>query len=241
MSSYPFEITDNHKTYKVTFLQSVILKMEYDSSKESYKQFARFFYDAFQLQLIEQQFNVKNTDAIRLRSDNHAYRAKFSRNFIEFIVNGDAYVNYHTSLLPFINKVSEYLERIDGNILNVSIEKINIWPLAKGEIDSPEDFINTVISENLRNSPGLIAGDNAFIEYTDKDLDDSLLIRFGFIPFMKEQNDQPARIVLDTLCNHDNGGLEPSLLPVTTKRLNDILYDAYHWSVTKDVIDIMDL
>lgn len=241
MSCYPFEITDSHKTYKVTFLQSVILKIDYDSSNESFDLFARFFDDAFQLQLIEQQFNVKNTDAIRLRSDNHAYRVKFSRNTIELIINGDSYVNYKTSLLPFVNKVSGYLEKIKGNILNVSIEKIDIWPLAKGEIESPEDFINTVISCDLRNAPDLVPGDNAFVEYTDKESGDSLLIRFGFIPFIKEQNDQPARIVLDTLCNHDNGSVEPSLLPEITKRLNDVLYDAYHWCVSKDVIEIMDL
>lgn len=241
MSCYPFEITDCHKTYKVTFLQSVILKIDYDSSNESFDLFARFFDDAFQLQLIEQQFNVKNTDAIRLRSDNNAYRAKFSRNAIELIINGDSYVNYKTSLLPFVNKVSCYLEKIKGNILNVSIEKIDIWPLVKGEIESPKDFINTVISCNLRNAPDLVSGDNSFVEYTDKESGDSLLIRFGFIPFIKEQNDQPARIVLDTLCNHYNGSVEPSLLPEITKRLNDVLYDAYHWSVSKDVIEIMDL
>lgn len=241
MRCYPFKITDNHKTYKVTFLQSVILKMEYDYSNESFEKFAQFFNEVFKLQLIEQQFNVKNTDAIRLRSDNHAYRVKFSKNTIEFIINGDSYVNYEKSLLPFINKVSKYLEQIKGNILNISIEKIDIWPLAKGKIDSPEDFINTIISENLRNAPDLVSGDEAFVEYTDKDSGDSLLIRFGFIPFVEEQNDQPARIVLDTLCNHDNDSIAPSVLSGITKRLNDILYDAYHWSVTEDVIDIMDL
>lgn len=239
--SYPFKITDNHKTYKVTFLQSAILKLEYDAANESFALFSEFFENIFHLKLIEQKFNLKNTDAIRLRSDNNAYRAKFSKNNIEIIVNGNAYVNYKESLLPFVSQISDYLCKINGDILGASIEKIDIWPLVKGRIDSSEDFIKAIISQDLRNCPDLTSDkDGSFVEFRDTDFGDSLLIRYCFIPFIEELKDQPARIVLDTLCQHNAKKIKPTDLPETVRRLNGILYDAYHWSVEEDVIKIME-
>lgn len=239
MSCYPFKITDRHKTYKITFLQSVIIKMEYDSSNETFQKFSDFFSDVFKLPLTEQEFNLKNTDAIRLRSENKAYRVKFSKNCIEFVINGDAYVNFNTSALPFIRQFSDYLEITNSVVTDISIEKIDIWPLANGEIPSPSEFLNTVISENLRNSSEHISDDEAIVEYRDSDNGESLLIRFCFIPFKADIEGQPPRIVLDTLCSHENESIEPSLLAGIAKRLNDILYDAYHWSVTDEVVEIM--
>lgn len=240
MCAFPFEISKNRTTYKVTFLQSVFLKMEYDPRKETSSKFAHFFKDTFGIDIDVRQYNVKNTDAIRLRAANGSLRFKISNDTIEFIISGESYINFEKSLRPYIEKIANYLSDIQSSINNLSIEKINIWPLINGNVDDPDDFINVIISSNLRDTQENNKKEISFIEYSDPQFQDSLLIRFGYIPFTAQRKEQPSRIILDTLCKHDSVISPENLIPAAI-RLNDILYSAYHWSVTENVIKSMKL
>lgn len=241
MNPYPFKIPSEHKTFNVTFLQSVILKIEYDYSKESYNEFADFFRKSFNLNLSENQFNLKDTDAIRIVSKNKEYRVKFSKSLVELVLAGDTYTNFDSSLAPFISNFASYVDSLDGKVLSISINKIDIWPSQELTDSNLKTFTEAILSHNLLISPFINREEGGFfLKFNDDENNDVLLIREAFFPYTDENPDLYARLVLDSMVKHEEPCVAANELSAIARRLNDVLYSAFIWCVSAEVIKIME-
>lgn len=231
MMSYPFpHIT--HKRYQLTFLESVKLMMVYDGQNDMYDAFKAFFEEFFKISITPKQFDIKNADALRLRDSKSEERFKFSRNVVEVIIDGESYINFDTSLMPFISSFQDYLQKIGGDVHNLTIEKINLWP-AQDAKATQNDLMNVIFSKNLLQHPSDSEGEMKVCEFKVGDSITSIVIRYGVIA--KEDS---RTLILDTVCNKSAKVRAEDIIPIA-REMNQFLFDTYHWSVTPEVIKAM--
>lgn len=242
MQPYPFKHISDHRTYKNTFLQTARIRISYTGDTDDFEPFKTYLHNAFGLSITKELYGLRNSDALRLKAADGKLRAKYTEHTAEYLISGDIYIDFEKSFVPFLDKTQNFLNKAQKQVLSLSIEKIDIWPIVKGDIQDPSAFLNVIISENLRQFRNLVAEDSIyFTEFYDEENQDSLLVRFGFIgaDTVDIPNKQPARIILDTLCKHDEQFNADSLLSLARK-MNNVLYDAYHWAVSPEVIQIME-
>lgn len=239
MNPYPFQTDKQNKhTYKVTFLESVVVRVEYSDIHETADVFSKFMEQEFGIEMDQARFTLKNNDCYTIKDSASSKKIKFSKRLIEIRMDGADYVNFRQSILPEFEKVKDYLAGINSEAGYMAIEMIDIWPTQVGGKIDEETFRRVVFSKELLSGSITLKEDLSFADFINQEQNDILTIRHGFIPYDDKFIDQPARLVLDTICRHE-GALKPSELISTAVRLNDVLYAAYHWSVTDDVIKVM--
>lgn len=237
MRAYPFEIHAEKETYSFTFLNTVIIRIDY-AGKESIENFSVFIKDMFGLDVTDAMYNVKNADALRLVNKDRSVRFKFSSNETEIILNGSGYVNFERSAFPFIERVADYIEGINGKVVRTFIEKVDLWPIMDDNQVDKIGFLKSLFSFQLLSEYGTGAENVRMLEYGDDRLADQLIIKFGFMPGVKDNPEQPPRGVLDIITINE-GAIEPRDFRDVANRLNAVQYAAYHWAVTPEVIGIM--
>lgn len=234
MSTYPFPHIERSGSYKITFLESVKLHVAYECDKENYANFKKFFEDFTCLSLDEKRYETKKISAMRLTGDNGAFTLKFAKSSIDFSINGQAYVGFESNFEVFLRKFSSFLEAIGSDAKEISIEKINLWPMCLDGIEvNINEFKDLVFSKEIRD----IRCDDTGIgikESKDPENGWALLLKYG----VAERSDSVLTLILDTKCIKTVNVLPPYLIEEMSN-LNQILYDVYHWSVTQDVINVM--
>lgn len=233
-----------HRTFKRTFLQQteVILKFTPAIADRDFQARLRtYFKSVFKLDLSDK--GDTETNHAEITSDHEQKKFIFDLNQVKFIIGADSYKTFTDSAIPMIGMLLRFMTdvaRVDS-ISQLNIVKINIWPI-KSE-DSFSNFTN-------------------MIRYTfeEKYVSDMLSYKF-------DDNPQPVRLS-KTTCNEINEKITlESILSaeVVSKEkvnlglvlngsvknvavndilsdaitLNDIIYQGFMESVSKNIIYFM--
>jgi len=60
---------------------------------------------------------------LRIKGDEGVATLKFAKNFVEFSINGQAYIGFETNYRDFLSKFSSFLKSIESDASEISIEK----------------------------------------------------------------------------------------------------------------------
>lgn len=236
MTLWPFPHIDKHNTYAITFLESVIVKIQSPMEKESYQSFSNFIKESFGMDVSQERYNLINADPVRLRNNDRSVVVKFNGEGMEFSISGKGYHNFQNSAMPLINLFRQYIEEIETFVKQISIETIDVWPFPT------ETVVNASVAAAAFFSKDLIKtlGDPKIIQGKEfnRNNHDSMIIKYGFVKQSPDNPQQPDRLILDEMAIHDRE-ISASALSEVAMRLNDWLYDAFHWAVSDNVLQVM--
>lgn len=234
-SSIPFPIVE-HKRYNLTFLSSVKLVVAYRGENENFEGFRDFFKSFFKIDVTKQQYDIKNADALRIRSSESEEKYKFSRNFAEVIIDGNSYIDFETSLRPFASALQGFLMSISAVVLNLKLEKVNLWPAPSKDGFSRDQLMKAIFSDNILSNTS--ENDDALhikeFNLTKSDMGVSVVVKYGVV-----SDPDSSTVILDTICDQAVGTVADEVVK-TLLKMNQLLFDAYHWAVNDEVIEVMD-
>lgn len=234
------------KVYKHTFLQQVDVNLEYPIIKkdELTSDFVRlagaFFRNHFQTELNEIPLSKKN---IFLKNDERQLAFRFTPIASMLSVGYKNYKTFYDSVLPYIYPLKEYVFKVLGrNEVRTYLRKVNVFSVEKQtELDQEKQdrlFLQNVISSDFLNTDAsksevIIEGENTEVSVRSFQIDGfTLELRTYFL----HQKEGLSSLYLDSIMSFD---ADVSNVEDMLKMANDILFDAYHWSVSEGIIDIM--
>lgn len=238
MSYYPFSLNFTHETYKVTFLQTVSIEIKYNDEHETFEAFHDLLKGCFGIDLPEERYSVKSATSLRLRKDDNLQRIKFAPGYVEYVVSGQGYKNFQSSIQPFLRCMVSFFKAIDTSATDLIIEKINIWPVANDVAVDEKKFTDIIFSKELLEYEKMTDGPISWFEITDTENYNTLIVKHGFLSEGQDATSSPQRLILDTAIQHSEPIPSDKLCSVADE-LNHILHGAYLWSVTQDVKDAM--
>lgn len=244
---------ETHKVYKNTFLQHVGVAMAFPKitpakAGESFDKDMDLFFERF-LQPLKYNHDFFEKGIFIHGGNEDQYRMEFTPEYIYAEISRTKYRSFAETVLPMIAlpKVMAFSVLKLGNIRNLSIRKINIFPFgATAEalrtdsnkvyesLLSPE--FNALEVKNSIKDKGYVTPvlEREFI------LDDyKYQFKTGIIADKKL--DGRYYLMLDSSVQYAKslkileGSIDRRLIEE-----NDLMYDLFHWCVTKSVIDIMD-
>lgn len=239
MNPIPFQHYSHHHTYGLTFLESVVIKLRYDGGNGSYDSFKRFVEGSFGAKVSIERYNLINVDPVRLKNADRSVIIKLLSGGMEICISGGGYRNYNESARPVLSLFERYLMEIGASVTQLSVEMIDVWPFtvdrvvdikAAAKVFFSSSILKEIGYDNLLEIPGK--------EFKDEKNNDLVIVKYGFIRGEQDNPHQPDRLILDSIALHDDGFL-PSSLTQIAKRLNDLLYDAFHWAVSQEVLNVM--
>lgn len=243
---YPFEHKE-HEVYANTFLQSIGVEYHYGSKSKGIRpeSINRFMKDKFKLDI---DFS-KMSFPINISSKDHLVKMSFGETVFKLQVKVNAYAGFST-LYPFLETGKNFMSLIkEDNVKKLAIRKINMWPYknVRGANTAKEIILKKIFSKELLegiNAASLgntssVMWDKVF-ENKNDDIQEKINIKFGFLfPENNLLNDVPDDIlILDTSIEQDVD-LDSASIINSLKEMNQVLFDAYHWSVNPSIIDIM--
>lgn len=235
MHGFPFPHKERSRSFKITFLESVKLKVVYDPEMEDYAKFKDFFEGYTSLSLDKDRYETKKISSLRIVAEDGVTTLKFAKNFVEFSISGHSYTGFETNYKTFLEKLSLFLSSINSSASEISIEKINIWPMdIESGITDIKEVKDVIFSEEVQ---GIACDGNGIgiKEFKDSQNKVALLLKYGVL----EQKDSELVLILDTKCVNLEEIQANKLLP-EMGNLNQLLYDAYNWAVTEEVLDAME-
>lgn len=239
MSKFPFQhIERPDKAYRITFLESVSLQISYDSSKETFEKFKAFFEDyTGGLVIDNNRYTEKKISSLRIKSDGGLVSLKFARDFVDFTVDGSRYIRFDEIFKPFLASFSRFLESIESIVKELSLEKVNIWPVSPEQNKNLAQIVDAIFSKEIQTEIPLEFGKMSSRLYESSDDESVILIKYGLMA--EKDSEEYPKLVLDTKCVTVNA-FESCLLEKNASYNNQNLYDAYRWAVTEKVIKAMD-
>ena len=256
MDKYPFEHKE-HKVYKHTFLNETQVAMIFDeitdemlSDEGVAMKFETYFKRFFRSD--DKASDFKTREVISKVDKEKSLRFDITKNYIFLSVSHDKYVNFIESVMPFVVGMKAFVFGVLGysNVKNLLVRKTNIFPfniqdaemtphvgaMVKRAMLSPE-----LLTQNVTNSAEGIAGAFGTVDAREMTINDrfSLLLRSGLAT--PKGNDKRYSLILDSAIQFseavpvEEGGIDRRLV-----EMNDILFDAYHWSVNRKVIALME-
>lgn len=245
----PFEHVE-HKVYKNTFLQSVFVDLQFsysdDYQDDRYKShFEEFLSKYFAITLNEYQPDK----FIHIRNNTNKSEIIFGSNHAISMIPHDGYVSFEESAQPQARKLRLFIEEVPERkvVDKLSIRKINAWQLNdvpdKPDFDKEifnqfftSNFITSKTTADLDKNEEKIPNIKKYF-FSDKDI--SITIRTALVPL--NDSKKTLNLILDTEATME------SALPIETKQiatclanLNDVLFNAFHWCVNKEIISLMD-
>lgn len=243
--AYPFASQEQHVVYKNTFLQNTfaefyftpIVEKEWDGGSRLYSFLRKYFHVDAKKAWDEME------NGVSLNNQDLDVTLHFSKDYALVRVGRKNYQAFATSVMPYLFLLKAYVKEVLARdaIKSLKVRKINLWPYDQVQSQKPlgdEDILKTFLSDELRK-----------IKSDDKDSDGHVLnmchfdqretsldIKYGIV----KTNDVPA-VVLDSTATSEQ--TQPTNLGEVESKLdelNNILYDAYHWSVTENVIRWME-
>lgn len=243
--AYPFPHQEQHKIFKNTFLQNTFAELHFPQIT------AGEWNNGVQIQFfLNKYFHINTTitwDNIQkgfsLTNKDTDVTIHFSKDFVGVRVGRKNYQSFATSVMPYLYLLKGYVKEalLRDNVASIEVRKINLWPYYEEESKNQlgeHGILRTILSEPLiNNAKGgkEIEGVQLHTqEYQERET--SICIGYGIT-----KNDSGPIVILDTTAKSEQ--TQPtSLSDVEAKldELNNFLYDAYHWSVTENVIQWMD-
>lgn len=238
MASYPFPHIECHNTYGITFLESVVVKLAFNGEKGTYGLLSEYLEKSFGAKISKEKYDLLNADPIRLRDANGAMHIKIFRNAIELYISGKAYTNFQNSASFYVSSFSEYLQGIDSVANQLSLEMIDVWPFQNNAPIDMKIAIPAFFSDEFVGMMGADLDGFATKEFRDGASGDFVVVKYGCVNELADNPRQPKRLILDTMAVTE-GALAPDRLLAVATRLNNTLYDVFHWAVSENVINAM--
>lgn len=238
MSAYPFPHIECHKSYEITFLESVIAKLTFNGEGGSYDILSRYLDRSFGAEISKEKYDLLNADPIRLSNGQRSMAVKIYRNAIELFISGKAYTNFQESVAQYIISFAGYLTDIGSVVNQLSLEMIDVWPFQNNVPIDMSIAIPAFFSEGFIRRIGF--NPNAFSskEFRDDSSGDFVVVKYGCVNEQPDNPSRPKRLILDTMALTEST-LEPEQLLDAASRLNNALYDVFHWAVSDNVIKAM--
>lgn len=235
MITSPFpHIERPDEAYLMTFLESVSLQITYNPARETFEIFKKFF-DGYtkMLALGETRYEEKKLSSLRIKSDKGLVSLKFAKDFVDFTIDGSVYGRFEKMYGDFLTAFSDFLDSIGSDVVEMSIDKVNLWPMLSDSDDNINQAVNAVLTNELLTSIPMKSNEMASDVSKVEDVD--VLVKWGL---MKEVDAQDSCIVLDTK-SVSQRPFKASELYERANHQNQILYDVFRWAVTDDVIKAM--
>lgn len=238
--AFPFTLTSKKEIFKGTFINEVSFKLYLPAEKEmvSYDKSSKLFKKLFGLNFDEFEYKRLISTRVRVGNSTDSVVFEFSTKFIKITINQSEYESFSTSLLPLIEKLSEAYSDWFDYCDKIELKYIDVWPMADIEnIDDSKMILmeNALFSYDMRSKSKVT--DNNFKYLQLDDVDFTLDLQYG--NFITEEESQNSGIALQTKCSSKSKKLKCGDIPKFSKNQNKILYNAFLWAVTPDVLNAM--
>lgn len=240
----PFKDT-SHRLFKNTFLQNVFAGISFkadEAMSEEMRQEAHSF--------INQQFGLEATstfpkEAMSITSSDGMISFFFDKESASVRVGARNYRSFVDNVVPQITKLDKYVGIMKAAIVSrIGLRKINIWPILA---DNPDELKESEITKELFSSELLSEKSTTL---TDKEKNIPLLGKYEWkdnaltitvrTAFMRDDSDTKKRNVVLDIEAMLGGPMAKEAAASQFNILNDVLFDAYNWCVSPNVIRIME-
>lgn len=248
MNNLPFESTALQH-YENTFLQRVAVVFSYpELKKENVSddfsvEFRKFLSVNFGLQIGDEQENAFWNDSIRLTRNDESMVWMLGSSQIMVMLGTKDYQTFVDSVLPAVYKMRKFVEKVLGQnaVTELRIRKINIWQF---ETDNNNKLTFDKIRSSVLSTDLLNLKTNTYLEESEKPLQNfkKILYKDGndelYLRHFVNTINKATLLYLDTERVHIESvhldKIEDALM-----EMNKELYDAYHWCVSPQIIEIM--
>lgn len=246
MEHFPFTKT-KYRQYKHTFLQNVMVSFNFDSTVEvsvaddSFADYSKAFFGLEKSGTLSKAISISRKD--------NAQSFLFAHNHAEIFMNGQKYEGFSDTAIPMIFKMRKFFNdvvRVE-KINSVSIRKINVWNIKKNGKDdiNPQEVMKLILSQNLLSE---LSNENLndeeraipnFLKSEWKEDQRLVTIRTALIP-PASTKDEFYHLLLDTQAFEiPTDGYTVDEVSGKLLDLNSIMFYAYHWCVSEEVLTVM--
>lgn len=252
--AYPFPHQEQHKVYPNTFLENTsvsLIACHWDGvfSSDFEKLYPKFVDSFFHLPKSVEDFKKQKEMSVSAPEDGLTYSFKPDKAYIRR--DRKSYISFLSSIMTEILPLKVFLFDVMkfSSIENLQVRKLNILPI---EAESDDEIRN-----KLMDVYRFLYSDD-FLKYVQDatlPIDAPWILNFRKAVFSEGDNEVTLRIgiakannkehiynvVLDSSarCSKpsiiEEGSVDRKLL-----KLNDCLYDAFHWCVKEDIIQLME-
>lgn len=250
MEKYPF-IHQEHQTYKNTFLQNVMISIRFAEKEDD------FFDRNFETKLcdyLKTMFGfdkgLKKVDFVKqgftLTSKSSDVMLSFQNGLIEAKIGCNSYTGFINAFSPFFTRFKFFLKNVMDTceLDHIKERKVNIWQFENKDKIDYKQVAQMVFSRNLnsKESNSDIDSETESLikkkirwEFDYKDKSYKALVRTGFLN-VKENF---YHLVLDSIVVKDDKTIKVDDMDEEYIKINDILFDAYHWAVSEQTKYLM--
>ncbi len=236
-----------HTTYTHTFLHWVIIQIRYSCVKgDHYESYKRFFDKFHGLDFTQSKYEAMKTVPVRIKAGNGGSSLKLDDSFIQVRIHGPFYKNFEKSLMPFLNAISALMCDLKASVSKIELRKINLWGyhddnnitqklmkmVLSADLNAAWSPIEKEVEEDEEIQLTRLFGEELLSGHTS-----TYVLAFGYIKPMNDPN-KMSRIILD-MQGEVESELQPSQIIPMFKELNGRIYDMFHWSISKQSIDIL--
>lgn len=240
----PFPHIESHKVFPFTFLLRTSFQVSFapvDLKKNS-SAFVDFFKLEFNVTLTDSQLNLLDAKGLSLKSEDEGLTWVISNGSIAVDIEHNRYVSFDESLSPIVQKIEEFLNRIGTVCRLINLQKIDLFPFDNKIKEKVDSCWNAVFSSSFlkaRLSEPLTCDDTSCFYINNFDGTDgiNMTIISGYIIENDDESKQPSRYVMDCRATYNS---ETKSIAATTRKMNNLLYDAFIWSMSPMVISLME-
>lgn len=249
--AWPFTEENNHRIYKNTTLQNVVIVFELEPqgtefyNDSFYERLDKFTTDKFSLKvehaLFDNPFQIHNAKL-------HSF-FQFANGMVAVILPREGYVSFEDTAMPQIRRMREYVNEVllEQCVKRVHIRKLNIWQIVEIKED-PQIVLNRLKPEIFSES-FLTATNHLSYEPNEQNIlfekmgwtegNENIIARAAYVP-VKDRN-AAFNIVLDietSIGDQDAIVLEG----MSTKLLNwnRHMFNVFQWSLNHETIKRME-
>lgn len=243
--AYPFEHKER-KVYANTFLQNVLVEWYYTSITGDLEQdcIKHFLAEKFKIQI---ECGKDLQYPIIVSSKAKDVQLFFDKDVFKLNVRVNLYKGFD-SLISLLEYGFDYLKLNHiRDIHRCLIRKIDVFPFqnVSGNNTSNETLLSKIFSKDLLEGIS-VSSNNAFQSFWSKNFNrevdsENVNIKFGFQRKHIDLSDKQIEnsMVLDFSVDR-NKDISFDMIEKNLLEMNQILYNAFHWSVNQDIIDIME-
>lgn len=187
--------------------------------------------------------------AISISRKDNAQSFLFAYDHAEIFMNGQRYEGFSDTAIPMIFKMRKFFNDVVcvEKIKSASIRKINVWNIKKNGKDeiNPQEVMKLILSQSLLSE---LSDDNLndeeraipnFLKSEWKEDQRLITIRTALIP-PAGAKDEFYHLLLDTQALEiPTDGYTVDEVSGKLLDLNSIMFYAYHWSVSEEVLNVM--
>lgn len=239
--------------YENTFLQRVVVEFGFNALfKEKApanfeKDFSRFVNTHFGVDCNANMISTFWQDGIQLTRNDKSIIWLLKPDSITVLIGTIDYKSFVDSVLPIVYKMRRFVGSIleINNVTRLQIRKINAWQFYNNNSNTLQisKVQQAILSKNLLNEKS-----NSEILESEKQIpnlhkisyvDDNDTLNIRYFCRTPQNNDNGVMILyLDTEFI-ENTSVEVKDIEENLVLMNKVLYNAFHWCVTNEVIDIM--